>query len=319
MKVMQPKKKHLPKPVVALYIAMIVLVLAICTLVFFIMFGDVKALITGNSESEESSDYSGVVILAPESEEDSSEDEIVETSEPESSEQTSETSEPESSETTTSEPESETCETTVIYYPETEDGTGDTASYSADFFSDDLFIGDSIFTGLYLYNFLPQENVAAAVGYTPYKAMYETFSNSYSGSAVDYAASMQPKHIIIMLGSNTLAAGSDFDAIADTYEEMLNMLEKKCPDSKICVVSVPPVTADSSAARPWDIRNENIRYMNGKLEKICEKKDIAYFDLYSKLADKNGYFREKYAEQDGMHFLSNTYNVLLSGVQSALS
>ncbi len=328
MKVSRPKKR-LPGAVVAVYIAMIVVVLAICAIFFFIMFDNARAEYSSEWDYSDSVDegvhHSEDELSSEEvSPDDSSSDEVgsdISSEESVSSKTPDNESHGESTDLSTDVPDrsavsteyvsDEDSDITVVY--------DDNVWYSSEFFADDLFIGDSIFTGLYLYNIIPEENVAAAIGYTPYKAMNSTFSKTYSGSAVDYAAYRQPKRIIIMLGSNTLAAGSDFDAVADTYEMMLNRLAECCPDSTLCVVSVPSVTVDSSAAKPWDIRNENIRYVNEKLEEICRKKEIYYFDLYGRLADKNGYFLKKYAEPDGMHFKSSTYSILLSGLQETLS
>lgn len=179
-------------------------------------------------------------------------------------------------------------------------------------FDDDLFIGDSIFTGLYLYEFLDMENVAASIGYTPYKAMTSAFNKTYDGSAVDYAKMRNPKHIYIMLGSNTMAAGTDFDIIVEQYRTLLSRLREACPESEIVVISIPPVTKTSTSASASGITNENIDYVNSKLKQVS---DVRYYDLNSQLKDENGYFRDDLAEADGLHFKGSTYKILLAGLQ----
>lgn len=77
------------------------------------------------------------------------------------------------------------------------------SGYKYKYAEEDLFIGDSIFTGLYLYDILSTHNVAAEKGFTPSGAHYNTLSD-YDGTAVDYAGNIKPKHINIMLGSNGL-------------------------------------------------------------------------------------------------------------------
>ena len=322
MKVMRPKKRRVPTSVVVLYIVMAVVILALCGLCFWLGFSYAKEQIVNSYDGADniiSSEISANTAEVTSEVNSENTKEVPDSSAESSSDSGNDSDIPETSDNS----EKIITESSEIssYITDDEWPVYDNSdlNYSTQFFKDDLFIGDSIFTGLYLYNILPQENVAAAVGYTPYKAMNDSFDKSYSGSALDYAAEKQPKHIVIMLGSNTLAAGTDFDGVVDTYKTLLKKLEKKCPDSTICVVSVPPVTADSSAAEPWDIRNENIRYVNEKLQKACDGENISFFNLYERLQDKNGNFAREYAENDGMHFKSTTYSILLSGVQELLS
>lgn len=193
------------------------------------------------------------------------------------------------------------------------------AEYDEAFFNDALFIGDSIFTGVYLYGYLARENVAAAIGYTAYGAQVNPFDESYySGNAVDYAKFRQPKKIIIMLGTNSLHANVDLDDFENGYRGLINSLKEVCPESKICAVSVPPITADSSQASYSGVTNAVIDSANERIKSLCVELGTLYYDLNSVLKDGNGYFRYDYAEADGMHFKGVTYPVLLSGVQKIL-
>lgn len=194
-----------------------------------------------------------------------------------------------------------------------------TGDFNVDFFKNDLFIGDSIFTGLTGYSYLEHKNVAASVGYTAYSAQVNPFDESfYQGSAVDYAKSMQPKHIIIMLGTNGLSPQTDMDDFKNGYRGLLNTLKKECPDSVICAISVPPITKDSTGASYSLITNTIIDNANKEIKALCSETGVIYYDLNSVLKDSDGYFKEEYAEIDGMHFKSATYPVLLSGVQKEL-
>lgn len=194
-----------------------------------------------------------------------------------------------------------------------------TSDYDEDFFGNDLFIGDSIFTGLYLYSYIDRENVAAVGGYTPYRALNSAFDEDfYIGSAADYAKERQPEHIIIMLGSNGLTPQTDLEDYGNDYRELLNSLKTNCPNSEICVVSVPPITANSSMASYSGITNALIDELNEVIFALCNDLEIAYCDLNSVLKDDKGYFNEDYVYDDGMHFVGRTYPVLLSRVQKTL-
>lgn len=182
------------------------------------------------------------------------------------------------------------------------------ASYTRAFFDNDLFIGDSIFTGLYLYDKIDMKNVVAAVGYTPYKA-YTTPVDLYDGSsmtAVGYAVLRQPERIYIMIGSNGVAAAA---AMEESYREMLDKLREDCPDSAIYCISLTPVTNDTEYT---SINNTMIKDFNAYIEKLCGEYGITFIDFYSAVLDENGYFSHTYAEIDGLHFKGKTYDLLLS-------
>ena len=307
-----PKIK-LPCSVIVLNIVMVLIILAICGLSFSLAFNTI------NSESE-TTRYSYSETLE-------ASDEPVDaygTAEGESGEAPAATTRVSVSMTKrTTDPED--APEPVIEETEEPESTvpADNVSriYSKDFFKDDLFIGDSISTGLYLYNKLDAKNVAAAVGYTPYKA-YNTAIDFYDGSsmtALDYALKMQPKRIYIMLGSNGMASSGDIEAMKDSYRTLLEKLSASCPKSKIYCLSVTPVTADSTEASAGNITNEIISDFNSYIKSLSGELGIGYMDIYSLLIDDTGYFSKDYAEVDGLHFLGKTYDVMLSYIQNELS
>lgn len=198
-----------------------------------------------------------------------------------------------------------------------EQSSGLSSDYNKEFFADDLFIGDSITTGLSAYGILSPGNVAASVGYTPYKAYNNEIAlgDGSTGTAFDYAVSMQPKRIFIMLGSNGITEAS---AMEDSYRTLLDKLEKKCPDSTVYLISVTPVTSDSSAAANAGISNSMITSFNEYIKSLADEKGLTYIDLYSVLSDDNGYFLHEYAENDGLHFKGATYKVMLSYIEGLI-
>ncbi len=310
---MREPRQKLPRSVAVLNIIMIVLILVICGLTFSLAMSAVK----GESSSAPKTYY---VPPEPTSEEPIID--ITESIEPEESEQA-----------TAAVTKLTVSMTKVITDPtepidiETEPAdvssgeAGESYSYSKSFFEDDLFIGDSISTGLYLYSKLDMKNVAAGVGYTPYKAYTDTVElyDGSSATAVDYAGAMKPKRIFIMLGSNGMGSSYDAEAMKSSYHTLIGKLSEASPDSEIYCISVSPVTADSSSAAYSGINNDMIREFNSFVEEMCDELELRYFDLYSVLADENGNFRNDYAEVDGLHFLGTTYDVMLGYIQNELS
>lgn len=314
-------EQNLPPSVILLNIIMIVVVLGICLVVFIIMFN--KSI----GETSGSSDSSSVLVLdssgpgsAPQSPSESSSMSPAHSS-PESSAHDVSSSGGVSDENMSGFVESNPGNISEPSEPSSVDNGAEIDSWyviNTGHFKDDLFIGDSIYTGLSLYGFIDPKHVAAAIGYTPYKAIYSPFGRDSDDSALTYAQKMQPKRIFIMLGSNDMG-GRNHDHLVGYYESFLSYLMRDCPDSTVCVVSIPPVTADSSLALRSDITNEDILSVNARLKEMCAKYGAMYFDLNSLVTDDDGYLKKRYAEIDGLHFVRDTYVLMLSELEKITS
>ncbi len=185
--------------------------------------------------------------------------------------------------------------------------------YDRDFFSDTLFIGDSISTGLSLYGFLDADNVFAVQGLAP----STLFSTEIDGKTCEDAiASLKPKKIVVMLGTNGFGYGDTKD-IADSMNNTLGLL-KDMFNGKLAVISAPPITAEAEASDENMITLDIVKEYNSLVKQYAEDNGITYIDLYSVLIDESGYFDPDYAEYDGIHFMGETYKVMLSVVQSKL-
>lgn len=208
----------------------------------------------------------------------------------------------ESGETSESEPETTTANIDDLIMPQ----------YDRAFFSGDLFIGDSISTGLYMYDYLDPENVFAEVGLNPESAVTHKVGDY---TCVEKAAAMQPKRIYIMLGTNGLAF-MDADYMLLRMTELVAELEMACPTAKICIISLPPVTKEHDAEGNETM--EKINKYNQLLENLCTQGGFTYVDICSKMMDEEGYFSSKYAEADGLHFLGSAYALLLGTIQKQI-
>lgn len=202
------------------------------------------------------------------------------------------------------ETETETVSVTEPKYSSTE--------YDKEFFENSLFIGDSIFTGFAGFGYLEPENVFAQVGLNPESALTKEIDGV---TAVAKAQAMQPDYICVMLGTNGLAFLSE-DYMAEEMSELIDGLRVASPNSKIVILSIPPVTAEHESQNPEKI--PNIIDYNGKIQKVAEEKDCVFIDIFTMLQDDDGYLSVDYAEADGLHFLGKAYGVVLSRIQYEL-
>lgn len=184
--------------------------------------------------------------------------------------------------------------------------------YTQEFFANDLFIGDSISTGLYLFEYLEKDNVFAEVGLNPESALTREIEGK---TCIAKAAEMNPKRIYIMLGSNGLAF-MDGQYMANKLTELIAELKVACPTAKICVISIPPVTKAHEAEGNETM--EKVNNYNAALKTVCDDGGYTFIDICTLFKDSEGYFADKYAENDGLHFKGSTYTVMLGYIQKTI-
>lgn len=310
----RPKPK-LPRSVIILNVIMILLILLVCGLTFSLAFSAIKKETPATTVPTTRSTMEALNVSGAEQSEEEETEDRPHTPPVSMTKRTTEPTEPPPPPETTPEP-------TVESLPAESNEISEVFPvYSKEFFADDLFIGDSISTGLYLYGKLDKKNVAAGIGYTPYKAYSEAVElyDGTNATALEYAQKMQPKRIFIMLGSNGMGSSTDIEGMKSTYRTLLEKLTDSCPDSEVYCISVSPVTAGSTSAASAGITNEMISDFNTSVKGMCGDMGLRYLDLYSLLTDESGYFSADYAEVDGLHFLGTTYDVMLSFIQSEIS
>lgn len=209
-------------------------------------------------------------------------------------------------------------ETTVISEEaETESETEpepqiDVDEYSPAFFQNMLFIGDSLSVGLINYEFLPPENVFAKAGITTSSVVT---TNIDDVSVFTKATRLNPEYICIMLGTNSVAY-VEGQQMTEELGEFIDMIAGTCPNAKIVLASVPPVTQKHEEEKPEHL--EAIVTYNELVEKLAEEKSVAFADTFALLKDETGYLGSRYAEHDGLHLKIHAYPVILGAVQRAL-
>lgn len=180
------------------------------------------------------------------------------------------------------------------------------------FASDTLFIGDSLTVGLQLYSGL-KSNYYCFVGMSTYNAFKQSFIEKY-GQQITLGEALQAdggkwKRIYIQIGVNELYQTPE-SYIAD-YEKVIDSVIEYCPDAKIYVQSVFPMTAASAAKEQYAGYggNKKLAGFNQKLVELCSRRRFYYVNVSSSLADANGNLPEPYAGSDGIHLLPNSYKI----------
>lgn len=190
-------------------------------------------------------------------------------------------------------------------YPEVEESDMAPSSY----FDDALFIGDSITTGIELYDVMSNAQVIAFTGINPQTYFTREVIELEDGSTVTMEEAVRradnPGKIYVMMGSNGVAF-LDIDTFTDYYGQMLDSIMEAQPDADIYVQSITPVTATLSASQPAE-SNEKINEYNARINQLAGERGLYFVDVNKALADETGALPEDASPADGMHFTSAYY------------
>lgn len=197
---------------------------------------------------------------------------------------------------------------------ESSDESGLSTFYSKEFFDDALFIGDSITTGLSLYGFLDESKVFAQQGMAPSTAIDAVVNEKNLEQVI---AENKPTKIYIMLGTNSVGY-AEADYLADSMKEFIDKV-KGMSSAKVYVLSIPPVTKEAEERTDNTLTKAAVDEYNTLLQKAVDEAGVHFVDLNKALSDENGYFLEDYAEMDGIHFMGDTYKVMLSLLETKSS
>lgn len=170
-----------------------------------------------------------------------------------------------------------------------------------------VFLGDSI-TELYKLDDYYQNFKVVNSGKSGYRT--SDILSKLDTMVYDY----NPTKVFLLIGTN------DFlNKDVTTYEiyknitKIIEEIQKNRRYAKIYVESIYPtchhdeekVNLEETNKRP----NKKIKEINQKLKEYCEKNDITYIDVYSKLLDKDGELKLDYTV-DGLHLSEDGYDVV---------
>ncbi len=159
------------------------------------------------------------------------------------------------------------------------------------YFDDAAFVVNSVSRGLDLYDY--DILLAKADFYGgPDVSVYDV---------TDYLGEMADKNYgKIYLGLGLEEIGDDIEDIQASYENLLAELRTYAPDSIIVLMSMPPVSEYRSNSDEYCNRELVVEY-NEMLLALAENWDVWYLDVYSVLANEEGYLPSD-VNEDGIHF-----------------
>lgn len=205
-------------------------------------------------------------------------------------------------------------EATAPIYTSDPDKEYDGDQYLIDYFTKEeidylhncVFVGDSTCLGLKNYGLLNAEQVIAVPGAAARNIEEVTvISEGKEISPIAAVKNTGLNEIYCLMGLNdvNIISPEDYKAY---YGDFLEHLNSSCPNARIHILSVSPVTEASTFCY-----NYKLDRLNEKLKEISAEKGIEYVNISSVLKNEKGCMIDEYALQDGIHFRLRAYYQIL--------
>lgn len=184
------------------------------------------------------------------------------------------------------------------------------------YFSESLFIGDSVMTGYEYYcrhyETGPVKNAQflASGSLSAHNALWTISSASvhpvYMGEKRylwDSVRMIAPRRAFFFLGLNDMNMGTD---TVERYEELIGKILEGSPDLEIHIISTTYTLAGASSGR---LTNSNIREFNAVMQELAEEKGWGFIDLAEPLSDGHGNLLPAYCSDRYVHHTNAAYAV----------
>lgn len=175
-----------------------------------------------------------------------------------------------------------------------------------EFFSDSVFIGNSLTEGLQLAGGVSSANYLAVKSLNVIDALKKPVigSGSNKKTILEALSEINCKKVFVMFGLNELGWPYP-NVFGDRYEQLMKKLKEVKPDATIYIQSILPCSK-SLGEEDKVCSKSNIDAFNNVIRDAAQKAGCVYLDVGPAVAGGDGYLPED-ASVDGMH-LNKAYN-----------
>lgn len=184
------------------------------------------------------------------------------------------------------------------------------------FYKRSAFVGSSIGLGQKYYfnrqgkNYLGSPKMLVKGCYSFYndKHRVSKWMITYKGKnmqAREAIKAAKVKRVFISMGTNDFVG--DANKVYKDYVDYLKGIRKMNPT---VVIFIESTTSVSAARQGKYLNSRNIAKLNKLMAEYCKKnKDMYFIDVSSKLNDKNGHLKRKYASDNYVHLTDSAYKI----------
>ncbi len=176
-----------------------------------------------------------------------------------------------------------------------------------DFFSDSVFIGNSLAQGFMLYGGLKTADMFAVQSISVANIGTDHVINVGGGKFLTILEAMARKSyrkVFVMLGINELSWASK-ETFYNKYSTLIDKIRELEPEAELYLQSMTPVTAKQSD-NSTTFTNDRIHEYNEVIRQLAEDKEAHYLYVFDAFADENGCLPAGSSE-DGIHPYSKYY------------
>lgn len=174
-----------------------------------------------------------------------------------------------------------------------------------DFYESSCFVGNSVIESMEIYELVDDADYFARIGLNVTDASRLAMDSSNIPVIDELNNDKQYKRIFMMFGENELNWPST-DTFKNDYSALIKKAKKYQPSAEIYLLAVTPITQKADEEQAEGVTTEAILKFNKIIEQVAKSNGVKYADLYTALADKNGYLPAG-AATDGIHFDKNYY------------
>jgi len=124
---------------------------------------------------------------------------------------------------------------------------------------------------------------------------------------------LSPSKVFLLIGTNDLGDKKPVEYIAGNIKRIISEIKQNCPQTKIYLESVYPVSlSKDKKIKKFIVGNRNntdISRLNDMLKIIADEAEITYIDVYSHLVDESGNIKTEYTVE-GLHLTIQGYSVV---------
>jgi len=182
------------------------------------------------------------------------------------------------------------------------------------FLKKSVFIGDSICSGLKVYDILPDNNVLA-VGSVAARNIFDYGDGKFTVDGASYgildalrALPYTPEYVIFSMGMNDINMTTE-EGYTENYTKLISEVKKVLPNAKLVVCSITPISAESTFST-----NEKIDRFNAALKNACPSMGATFVDVSTRLKGTDNCLKPSCHSGDGLHLAPDSYRMFLYSV-----
>lgn len=181
-----------------------------------------------------------------------------------------------------------------------------------------VLIGDSLFHCVDESGVLPEVHYIAKVGVNldtiQAEGVYSTDAGKVSG--IQAVNDYNPDVVFAMCGVNGIM-WMDIEDMLQKYKTFLEAIAG--PGRTLAVVSVAPVTKRYNDSEKGGGRIQKlIDLYNDRLSEFMKNGNVCYIDITDAMKDEQGFLREEYATEDGLHWNNKGCQAFVNALEKSV-